>query len=245
MSRWTYARIDRVDASVVHCVFCNRPLRSGRLIVLSDQDGKEVYAGKSCAAKHLGPPTEQLLDLSKIALLAILDAKPTPVDKPSVSRAKTERAPAVIGSSLPMDEPTLYLLLRRRYLVGFAGNMTQRLRDICNAQDASGKLADDERRYVERLLFNAEKDNSIYSLANAQRCVGAAYWLRLAIAETKPERREFLEKMLASLCENWRLTAKQLDAVNRWGEGVRRTLPAFPVLYPGLFDAVISPRSNR
>lgn len=245
MSRWSYARIGRVDASVVHCVFCNRPLRSGRLIVLNDQDGNEAYAGKSCALKHLGPPTERLLDLSKIALLAVLEAKPSPVQKPPAPFKPTEKNSAAIASSLPTDEPILYLLLRRQYLVGFAGNMTQRLRDICNAHDASGTLADDERRYVERLIVNAQNDNSIYSLANVQRCVGTSYWLHLAIAETKPERREFLEKMLASLCENWRLTAKQLDAVNRWGEGVRKTLPAFPVLNPRLFEGVISPRATR
>lgn len=245
MGQWTYARIGRVDANVVHCVFCNRPLRSGRLIVLSDQLGNEAYAGKSCAHKHLGAPTERLLDLSKIAMLAVIETKPATTQKSSVSCVQQTTARAGITSALPMDEATRYLTLRSQHMVGFTGNITQRLRDIINAHGIAGALSEDERRYIERLMANAASDKTIYSLANVEHCVATAYWLRLAIAEMKAERRDFLERMLGSLCESWRLTAKQIDAVNRWGEGVRKTLPAFPILDPGLFEGVCTPRYTR
>lgn len=245
MMQWTYARIDRVESGLVHCVFCNRALRSGRLIVLRDESGGEAYAGPACAKKHVGAPTEPILDLSKMAMLLVvkLDEPDEPDEQGGDSPSgKKSSSRGVKTQSLERDDVVHYLRLRVEHMPGFSGNATQRLREYHSQLQNPGQLGENERIYVERLMGKSKAANSIYSLRNVERCIGAAYWLRIAIEQTKQDRREFLEKMLRSLCENWRLSTKQIDAINRWGEGVRRSVSNYPVLDVAVFEGVQAPR---
>lgn len=246
MSKWTYARIDRNELGQVHCVFCNRPLRSGRLIVLRDDSGAEAYAGPSCAKTHLGAPSEPVLDLSKMALLLVVRGEvpvrggsgSNPDDDPKRPEGGRQRSAAMAEP----DEVADYLRLRVEHLQGFTGNATQTLRDFHKQLSSEAGLDPDSRLYVERLLAKSKKANTIYSYRNVERCIGASHWLRVAIENTKPERREFLERLLSSLREYWRLTPKQIEAINRWGDGVRKTIKDYPVLDVDAFSGVQAPR---
>jgi len=242
MSQWTYSRIDRVDSGEVHCVFCNRPLRSGRVIILNDENGADAYAGPACARKHAGAPSEQVIDLSKMAMLMVLAGEPDMNDGPADPGAKNKRKATKAKVAVEADMCALYLVMRLDHMPGFAGHATQKLRN-CQGELASPRgLSDESRLYIGRLQAKAKAENTIYSFRNVERCIGAAHWLRLAIKHTKPERRDFLEKMLLSLQEQWRLTAKQIEAINRWGEVVRKDVPEYPALDPAAFVGVNSPR---
>lgn len=246
MSKWTYARIDRNELGQVHCVFCNRPLRSGRLIVLRDDAGVEAFAGPSCAKTHVGAPSEPVLDLSRMAMLLVVRVQAPvrggPGNDPDDDTQRLEPVrPRPAGKAEP-DEVADYLRLRVEHMQGFTGNATQTLREFHRQLHSEAGLDSDARLYVERLLAKSKKANTIFSRANVELCIGAAYWLRVAIENTKPERREFLERLLSSLHEYWRLTSKQIEALNRWGEGVRKTVKDYPVLDPGAFSGVEDPR---
>lgn len=245
---WTYTRIDRIEGKEVHCVFCNRPLRSGRVLVVKDSEGVEAYAGPTCAKKHVGSPTEQLLDLSKMAMLLVAkspDQKSTPASAPAepdcgeVQSAKQVSPPR---TQLDADDVVNYLRLRAEHMPDFTGHATARLREFHSQIDSEPGLSADARLYTERLMSKAKAANSIYALHNIEKCIGAAFWLRLAIEHTKPDRREFLETMLRSLHENWKLSFGQIQAVNKWGDGVRKQVRDFPVLDTSAFSGVQAPR---
>lgn len=243
MSQWTYARIDRFESGEVRCVFCNRALRSGRLIVLQDEIGDEAYAGAACAKKHVGAPSLALLDLSKIAMKLIV--KEVQADPPRIEDPRPKPSPSTKAASATLeqrDDVAHYILLRFEHMPGFAGCVTERLRDFYAQLHSADGLGEKERLYVVRLLTKAKSANSIYSLSNVERCIGAAYWIGVAIEHTKADRQEFLKGMLRSLREHWRLSAKQIEAVNRWGDGVRRALSDFPKLDPLAFSGVQAPR---
>lgn len=245
MSKWTYARIDRNELAQVHCVFCNRALRSGRLIVLRDESGTEAYAGPECAKKHLGAPAEPVLDLSRMAMLLVAKGlQPSsgdPGDK--LDGSKSKRAGRQAGMPLiKADEVVDYIRLRVEHMRGFSGNATQKLRDFHSQLLRDAGITSDARLYVERLLAKSKQANTIYSHRNVERCIGADYWLRVAIEHTKPDRRDFLVGMLQSLHDHWRLTSRQIEAINRWGEGVRKSFEVFPVLDVTAFEGVHAPR---
>ncbi|MPQ69255.1 hypothetical protein [Pseudomonas sp. MWU12-2323] len=245
MSLWTYARIDRIESGEVHCIFCKRALRSGRLIVIHDEAGVEAYVGPACAKKHLGAPTEPILDLSKMAVLLVLkEAKEAGESHIALDSADDvgHAQPNGHRQLIEVDEVASYLRLRAEHMPGFSGNATQRLREFHEQLFSDGGLTDSARLYVERLLAKSKAANTIYSARNVERCIGAAYWLKVAIEHTKPERREFLGKMLRSLREHWRLTSKQVEGINKWGAGVRKTVLDFPVLDASAFDGVKVPR---
>ncbi len=245
MSKWTYARIDRNELAQVHCVFCNRPLRSGRLIVLRDESGTEAYSGPECAKKQLGPPTEPVLDLSRMAMLIVVKGEQMPSGTPgdpfddATPKRSGRKAVAV---SLKADDVVDYLRLRVEHMPKFSGNATQKLRDFHSQISLEAGISPDARLYVERLLAKSKQANTIYSHRNVERCIAAEYWLRIAIEHTKPERRDFLVSMLQRLHEHWRLTTGQVEAINRWGEGVRKSFEAFPVLEVTAFEGVHEPR---
>lgn len=242
MSMWTYARIDRIESGEVHCVFCNRALRSGRLIVLRDEAGVEAYAGQACAKKHVGAPTEPILDLSKMAMLLVLkEAGERPISSDNAGDVDQGK-PHERRKLMEFDEVANYLRLRAEHMPGFSGNATQRLREFHDQLVSDDGLTDSARLYVERLLAKSKAANTIYSARNVERCIGAAYWLKVAIEHTKPERREFLDKMLHSLREHWRLSSKQVEGINKWGEGVRKKVLDFPVLDALAFEGVQVPR---
>lgn len=239
---WTYARIDRIESGEVHCIFCSRPLRSERLLVIKDEYGIEAYAGPACAKKHLGSPSEPLIDLSRIAMLVACkepQIEPTEPSEPSENKQKK------LGhriSHLEVDEPAHYLRLRVEYMDGFTGNANQRLRELYQGLNSASGLSEDGRLYIERLLAKSNANNLIYSYRNVERCIGAAYWLNIAIQHTNPDRRGFLEQMARSLREHWRLSVKQIEAINRWGVGIRKVIQTFPALDSSAFEGVVAPR---
>jgi hypothetical protein len=242
MTEWSYARIDRIEFGVVHCVFCKRQLRSGRVTVLHGVAGVEVYSGPDCAKKHVGQPTEQILDLSKLAMMIVLKGESPPADQ-HVDPAKIKPSKrAARAQFLEADEVAQYLRLRAEHMGGFSGAATAKLRDFHQKLSTDDGLDSHSRRYVERLLAKSKLNNSIYSLHNVELCIAAAYWLRIAIDQTRPDRRDFLSRLLECLQEHWRLSKKQVDAINSWGDGVRKVYKDFPVLDSLVFDGVQAPR---
>lgn len=152
MSMWTYARIDRIESGKVHCVFCNRVLRSSRLIVLRDEAGVEAYTGQACAKKHVGAPTEPILDLSKLAMLLVLkEAGERPFSSDN-AEAVDQAKPQERRQLMEFDEVANYLRLRAEHMPGFSGNATQRLREFHVQLVSDDGLTDSARLYVERLL---------------------------------------------------------------------------------------------
>jgi hypothetical protein len=197
----------------------------------------------------VGDPTEPILDLSKMAMLLVLrgEALPSggagkkPDDDPKPPKGSR---PPPVAMAEP-DEVADYLRLRVEHMQGFIGNATQSIRDFHRQLSSESGLDKDARLYVERLLAKSKKGNTIFSYKNVERCVGAAYWLRVAIENTKPERRDFLERLLRSLREYWRLTPRQMEALNRWGDGVRKTVSDYPILDVEAFSGVQSPRTAQ
>lgn len=62
-----YIRL-RVDFSVNdECHFCDNRLRSGKVSILVDDEGREVQAGPVCAKKHSINPKEKIPDLTAAA----------------------------------------------------------------------------------------------------------------------------------------------------------------------------------
>jgi hypothetical protein len=242
MSMWTYARIDRIESGEVHCIFCNRALRSGRTIVIHDESGVEAFAGPACAKKYVEPATTAILDLSRMAMLLVLKGAEDPSSTPSSPDDDVKANPKARRQALEVDEVADYLRLRAEHMAGFTGNLTQRLRDLHVELNSQEGLSDPGRLYVERLLSKSRAANTIYSVRNVERCIGAVHWLKIAIEHTKPERRDFLGKMLHVLRENWRLSSKQVEAVNKWGEGVRKQVHNYPHLDVMAFNDVQTPR---
>lgn len=235
MKQWTYARIDRVDSSVVHCVFCGRALRSGKVVVLYDDQGQEVYSGPSCAKKTLGDPEVQLIDLSKLALLVVETEPKSPNPAPQRKSKHPRR------ESEPADAAVEYLRLRVEVMKSFAGNVTKRLSEIHAAMVSSKQLSDDGRQYIQRLLANAAAANTIYSSRNVKSCVGVAYWIGVAIEHTPEPRRDFLQGLLHQLEDRWRLSSGQIEALNRWGAGITVNKMRFPKLDVDAFAGVTAP----
>jgi hypothetical protein len=210
--------------------------------VIRDESGGEAFAGPACAKKHVEPATEPILDLSRMAMLLVLKRAEEFVPSAAVPLDGETTLGKARKHALEGDEAMDYLRLRADHMTGFSGNLTQRLRDLHSEFTSGQGPTEAGRLYVERLLANAKAGNTIYSVRNVERCIGAAYWLRIAIEHTKPERRDFLKKMLEVLQDSWRLTAKQVAAVNAWGEGVRKQVPNFPRLDANAFDDVQTPR---
>lgn len=241
---WTYSRIDRVEIGVVHCTFCNRALGSGRVTVIVDEGGLEAFVGPACARKHLGPKQEALLDLSAIAMRVITKPENTsPSVDPGMER-KQSRGPGIPHTAPEQDNVLRYLQLRVEHMAGFTGSSIDKLRE-CHARALEpGGLPDEMRAFVTRLMSNSSNGNTIYALRNVEQCIGMAYWLKVAIKVTKVERRDFLEAILKSLHEKWRLSDKQIHGINRWGDSIRKSITDFPTLDASTFDGVVRPGTS-
>ncbi|MCZ9717926.1 hypothetical protein, partial [Pseudomonas aeruginosa] len=67
------------------------------------------------------------------------------------------------------------------------------------------------------------------------------HWLVEAVQHTNKDRREFLEQMQTHLHRFWMLTPKQMAAINRWGEHIRKRIDDFPLLDEEAFSGVTLP----
>jgi len=240
MSQWTYARIDLLDSSIAHCIFCNRALKSAKAVILADSDGNEAVAGATCAKKVLGKPAFQLIDHSKLAMLVVISGPEQDLPPSATSGRLGAKKPASATRD-QVDPEVEYLRLRVEALAGFAGNVTQRLRALYDGMLAARKLDADGRRYVEHLMTKTSVECSIYALANVKRCVAIAYWLRVAIKHTPQGKRAFLQGLDDQLKEKWRLTSGQIEALNKWGSRIKHSKLQFPVLDAAAFADVKTP----
>lgn len=245
---WRYSRVDHLGPRAV-CVFCNRPLRSQKGIVIVDGT-LEAYAGPNCAKKMLGPPDERLLDVSRLALLVVSDddsenplpllpaggATPNPhlVPESAVTHPNREPLP-------PIDREIEYLRLRYEFMDDFSHHRSQLLSDAFDAYSQNGELDEVQRKRVAGTIRNAAEQNTIFSEVNVKRCIGINHWLQEAVERTHPDRRGFLEAMLRQLHRHWVLTSAQIAAVNKWGARLRREVHTFPHLDTEVFKGVRVP----
>lgn len=234
MASWNYARIDRVDSGVVHCHFCNRPLPSGKVVVLSQAEGPEVFSGPGCAKKHLGEAKTQVLDLSKLALLVI----ESDLEQSESEGAPKPRKKSASNPRSNRDAATEYLRIRIEAMRGFSGRSTDKLKECYADLHSKNELSKDGRLYIERLMAKAASTNTIYSHRNIKCCVGVAYWIKVAREQTPASRQGFLNGLDSLLKQHWRLSVGQMEGLNSWGKGIRLSDRRFPSLDVNAFAEV-------
>ncbi len=247
---WLYSRVDFLPKGGAQCCFCHRPLRSLKGIVVVDQQGTEAFTGPSCAKRELGAPDEKILDVSRLALLVVMDEQqpyPAPKAQRMDSPSGAEPVPA-LGSDkrqaapLPSIDPAVqYLRLRSEIMGRFKRHVSTAMRAAYSNLQAFGELDAESHRMLTGLMRRAQAENSIYSDRNVRRCIGIEHWLEVAMQQTRPDRRDFLVKMLDRLHSDWMLTEGQIAAINKWGEGIRKVAHDFPVLDVKAFAGVRLP----
>lgn len=245
---WHYSRVDHLVPTAV-CFFCERPLRSSKGIVITDGE-KEAYAGPNCAKKHLGAPEERLLDVARLALLvvsegdpsdtALLPADSTPDPTPQRGTEKSVSTPAVRAPLPPLDSVAQYLRLRYEIMGSFKFHKSALLTEAYDSLKG-GDMDETLRRRVAGTMRSAAENRTVFSERNIKICVAMNHWLQEAVRETPKERAGFLQGMLSALHSRWFLTRKQLEGINRWGEGLRKRVHDFPHLDTSVFDGVVVP----
>ena len=243
---WHYSRVDHLDPKAT-CIFCGRALKSLKGIVISD-GAQEAYAGPNCAKKHLGPPEERLLDVARLALLVVSPGDPdsltpAPDDLPPHSGPKTGNQVAkATAVPIPGIDPVIqYLRLRYEAMSGFRFQKSVWLTEAYSAFQADGELDEFVRKRIAGTIRNAAEQKTVFSMRNIKHCIGFDHWLREAITHTHPDRREFLEAMIAKLHNRWCLTSGQIAGINSWGQGLRKRIDDFPHLDVTSFEGVVVP----
>lgn len=242
-----YSRVDFLPLNGADCVFCHRHLRSAKGIVVIDHLGVEYFAGPSCAKRELGNPDERILDVARLALLVVAEevankVSKTPIDNSASPGADLPDKPKASPASLPIIAPEVqYLRLRYEAMGRFKGNVSQVMRAAYATLQDQGELDVHSSRLLTSLIRKSGAENTIYSDRNIRRCIGVEHWLLVALEQTKPDRRTYLNLMLDKLHNGWMLTEGQLSGINRWGEGVRRVTHDFPVLDVRVFVGVTKP----
>lgn len=247
---WEYSRVDHLTPQAV-CLFCNRPLRALKGIVISD-GAQEAYAGPNCARRMLGAPEERLLDVARLALLVVSEEDPD-VELGSREGLLSDpqsgfRRPSLVSTtsverpSLPaLDRVIQYLRLRYEFMQEFHLHKSKLLTEAYEAYRRTGQLDEATRKRVAGMIRNAGEQKTVFSEANIKHCIGLNHWLHEAVQHTQPERRVFLEAMVAKLHRRWTLTPGQLNGINSWGIGLRKQVHTFPHLDAHIFDGVHVP----
>jgi len=246
---WQYARVDHLQPTA-SCLFCGRPLKSLKGIVITDGD-QEANAGPNCAKKHLGAPEERLLDVARLAMLVVSDGDPgddpapaTPASIPNpspkpgiegVAKPPVERSPLP-----PLDAVVQYLRLRYEVMGGFRFQKSALLTEAYESL-RSGELDEVLRKRVAATMRSAAENKTVFSERNIKRCIGLNHWLQEAIQSTPKERASFLQAMASTLQCRWCLSRGQLEAINKWGDNLRRRIHDFPHLDTSVFDGVVIP----
>ncbi len=248
---WSYARVDFLPAAGAHCVFCGRELKTKKGIVVRDHDGREAFSGPGCAKSRMGDPKERLLDVASMALLVVEGKRgdsarsgPTTAAPPSTAVSNPEIGsdsqplPSPASSRLPAVE---YLRLRYEVMGDFKGNVTAVMRQAYLDLNRNGVLSPEAEGLLLGIMRKSAIDNSVFSDKNIRRCIGLEYWLKLALQNTRPDRRDYLNSMLDALHFEWSLSQGQIEAINKWGKGLRKVLPSFPRLNNTTFAGVRRP----
>lgn len=243
---WRYLRIDHLAPAAV-CIFCHRPLRSARGIVITD-GVQEAFAGPNCAKRMLGNPEERLLDVTRLALLVVSDQDP---GAPLASKAPPHDLIPQNGAEEgnrpprpalpPLDEVIQYLRLRYEFMTAFRFHKSKLLTEAYEQFRATGQLSDLQRRRVAGAIRNAAEQQSVFSVDNVMHCIGVDHWLKEAVEHTPADRREFLDAMRRKLHRNWCLSVGQLEAINKWGARLRLQVHSFPHLNIDVFQQVHVP----
>lgn len=242
---WSFSRVDFLPSEAV-CTFCHRPLRSEKGIVVTD-GSSEHYSGPNCARKWLGRPEVRLLDVTRLALLVVTELAAPVNDGPILPHSFPPNGtqlgrPTDRSSVSNLDDVTLYLRLRYELMSEFRFHRYAPLTVAYEELQSQGGVSDASRSYITTTIRNARHLNTIFSLDNIKHCIGLEHWLKVAVDATEPGRRHFLESMISVLHHNWRLSVKQLEAVNKWGEKLRLHVHSFPHLDAGVFEQVTLPR---
>lgn len=243
---WSFVRIDKLPPGAV-CTFCKRQLKSGKGLVIANAEGEEHYSGPSCAKAHVGDPEERILDVTRIALSVVVKA-PTVVKAKPATDSGPENPTTESGDQAdrrppppPIDEVHAYTRLRVEMLKKFRSHSNEALNSAHADLLAGTEIQEPARIRISGLMRNAERDNSIFSAKNVIRCVAFNFWLSEALEYVKPDRREFLESMLSALRSKWKLTQGQIQAINSWGQVVRKVVDDFPLLNDQAFAGVVTP----
>jgi len=139
-----------------------------------------------------------------------------------------------------LDSVAQYLRLRYEIMGSFKFHKSALLTE---AYDSLKSVDMDEtlRKRVAGTMRSAGENRTVFSERHIKICVAMNHWLQEAIRETPKERAGFLQGMLSALHSRWFLTRKQLEGINRWGEGLRKRVHDFPHLDTSVFDGVVVP----
>ena len=247
---WSYVRIDKLPQRA-SCFFCRRLLKSGKGLVIANAQGEEHYSGPSCAKAHVGDPEERILDVTRIALSVVVKAPSAEKAKPATDAGPVNPDPNS-GSQVdrrppppPIDEVHAYIRLRVEMLKRFRSHSNEHLNSAHRDLLAGNEIQEPAHTRISGLMRNAVRDNSIFSAKNVTACVAFEFWLSEALEYVKAERREFLQSMLSALRSKWKLTQGQVQAINSWGQVVRKVVDDFPLLDDQAFVGVTTPDFMR
>ena len=121
--------------------------------------------------------------------------------------------------SIPGIDPVIqYLRLRYEAMSGFRYQKSVWLTEAYSAFQADGELDEFVRKRIAGTIRNAAEQKTVFSMRNIKHCIGFDHWLREAITHTQPDRREFLEAMIAKLHSRWCLTSGQIAGINSWAK---------------------------
>ncbi|MAG65037.1 MAG: hypothetical protein CMK74_04080 [Pseudomonadales bacterium] len=249
---WSYARVDFLPDGA-YCIFCGRELKTKKGIVVRQSDGREAFSGPGCAKSKMGDPKERLLDVASMALLVVEGRRgevarsgPSSAASPAQQNELRPEPGDETNAPSPSPPPTHlpaveYLRLRYEVMGDFNGNVTAVMRQAYWDFSRNGVLSPDAEGLLLGVMRKSAIDNSVFSDRNIRRCIGLEYWLKLALQNTRPDRRDYLNSMLDTLHYEWSLSPGQIDAINKWGKGLRKTLPSFPKLSNKSFAGVRRP----
>ncbi|APC19576.1 hypothetical protein BLL42_28090 (plasmid) [Pseudomonas frederiksbergensis] len=207
----------RVDFSTNdECNFCGNRLRSGKVRILVDDEGREVQAGPVCAKNNSVNPKEKIPDLTAAAFEG---------DEPELTRGgpggQATAAASVIGEvsrgatnkeEIQRRMAECYLLLRVEKLGDFRDMKFERL--VTLAEKLRGAvLADGDYRYLNNLMAKVQTVRPEVSIKNLQAIYACNYWINYFLAK---ESSDFISDLKRSLHRDLALTPGQVEALNKW-----------------------------
>ncbi len=219
-------RIDFSDDP--NCNWCTNKLRSGKVRVLQDANGREVQAGPTCARKNASNPNERVPDLTKATLELEGDEPPvgpSSVTPPRGAGAKgTGRLSVERQEQIRRDRAESYLLLRVEKLVGYKDVLLPRL-EVLYQRYLNKALTDDDYNYLDNLMAKTKADRLKLSLRNLQATYACHYWIeRFLEQDPKP----FIQSLQAQLKDRLYLTPAQVGKLNECLSEQKRPLEIDP-----------------
>lgn len=207
-----YIRL-RVDFSTDdECHFCDNRLRSGKVRILVDNEGREVQAGPICAKKHSTNPKGKIPDLTAAALEG---------DEPELTQygpGGQATAASGGGRSTAYNEEVqrriaeCYLLLRVEKLEDFRGMRYEPLVKLAEKLRSSG-LEGADYRYLNNLMAKVQTARPEFSSKNLQAIYACNYWINYFLSQ---ESSEFISSLKSSLHRDLALTLGQVEGLNKW-----------------------------